>query len=235
MAVYEPDRHSRQCDRREREEDGKNRDDGEQVGAWDVPGRIPSLLRKVGNGLDSCVSDYPDRNREEEVRPNRRHSERDVARQNVRVEDEREADHYEEKLRREIDYREADVQARRLAQADDVQPNEEDDHHGPPDDVPGVFSQRPPKDREVVGDEERRDRDGDDVVEHLRPGGPEDRGDPKRVVDRRADVPVDGREEPRCTEDTLEPLPTPAPDDAALPPCRHRGNLPPGRDGRGNL
>ena len=41
------------------------------------------------------------------------------------------------------------------------------------DDVPGVLAQRPPEDREVVGDEERRRRDGDDVDEHLRPGGAE--------------------------------------------------------------
>ena len=41
------------------------------------------------------------------------------------------------------------------------------------DDVPRVRPQRLPEDREVVRDEERRDRDRDDVVQHLRPAGAE--------------------------------------------------------------
>ena len=41
------------------------------------------------------------------------------------------------------------------------------------DDVPRVLLERLPEDREVVRDEERRDGDRDDVVEHLRPGGSE--------------------------------------------------------------
>ena len=126
----------------------------------------------------------------------------------------------------------------------------------------GFVLQRLPEDRQVVRDEERRDGDRDDVVEHLRPGGPERdelvegvagearraaglrvadralgvgrrrrgedqpadqederrqperdrRGDAERVVDRRADVAVRGREERRRPEHALEPLllpPTP--------------------------
>ena len=45
--------------------------------------------------------------------------------------------------------------------------------HDPDDDVPGVRPQRLPEDREVVRHEDHRDRDGDHVVQHLRPGGPE--------------------------------------------------------------
>ena len=44
------------------------------------------------------------------------------------------------------------------------------DHDHAAHDVPRVRAQRLPEDREVVGDEERRDGDGDDVDEHLRPG-----------------------------------------------------------------
>ena len=51
--------------------------------------------------------------------------------------------------------------------------DEEDDHDRADDDVPRVLPQRPPEDREVVRDEERRDGDRDDVVQHLRPGGSE--------------------------------------------------------------
>ena len=43
----------------------------------------------------------------------------------------------------------------------------------PDDHVPRVLLERLPEDREVVRDEERRDGDRDDVVEHLGPGGPE--------------------------------------------------------------
>ena len=122
------------------------------------------------------------------------------------------------------------------------------------DDVPRVRPQRLPEDREVVRDEDHRDRDGDHVVQHLRPGGPErdelvervarearraarlrvadgalgvgrggrredqaaddedERREPERdagrqaerVVDRRADVAVGGREERGRAEDALE-------------------------------
>ena len=132
----------------------------------------------------------------------------------------------------------------------------------------GIRLQRRPEDREVVRHEERRDRDRDDVVEHLRPGGPERdelveraprearrpaglgeehrplgvgrgragedqprddederreperdrRGDAERVVDRRADVPVGGREERRRSQHALERMRLP-------PPSWHRLNL----------
>src|SRR6187551_1483672 len=83
--------------------------------------------------------------------------------------DQREADSYEKDLRREVDDRERDGQLRSLLHTDDVQQDEDDDHDRATDDVPRVRPQRLPEDREVVGDEERRHRDGDDVDEHLRP------------------------------------------------------------------
>ena len=60
-------------------------------------------------------------------------------------------------------------QLRRLLDADDVEGDEDDDHDRPRDDVPRVRLQRLPEDREIVRNEERRRRDGDDVHEHLRP------------------------------------------------------------------
>ena len=66
-------------------------------------------------------------------------------------------------------HRERDRELRGLLDADDVQRDEHDDHDRAADDVPRVRPQRLPEDREVVRDEERRDRDGDDVDEHLRP------------------------------------------------------------------
>ena len=79
----------------------------------------------------------------------------------------------EDQLRAEVDHGEKDVQPRRFLDPDDVQRDEEDDHDRPADDVPRVRLQRFPEDREVVRDEERGDRDRDDVVEHLRPRGSE--------------------------------------------------------------
>ena len=89
------------------------------------------------------------------------------------VEDEEEADPDQQRLRREVDDGEEHVQVRRLLDADDVDPDQEDDDDRADDDVPGVLAQGLPEDRQVVRDEERRDRDRGDVDEHLRPGGAE--------------------------------------------------------------
>src|SRR2546421_6669278 len=97
----------------------------------------------------------------------------DVRRERVGAEDEDEPEQHEQDLGGEVDRREADVDPRRLLDADDVQRDEQDDDDGAADDVPRVLPQRFPEDREVVRHEERRDGDRDDVVEHLRPGGPE--------------------------------------------------------------
>ena len=51
--------------------------------------------------------------------------------------------------------------------------DQQDDDQRAHDHVPRVLLERIPEDREVVGDEERRDGDRDDVVEHLGPAGPE--------------------------------------------------------------
>ena len=139
----------------------------------------------------------------------------------------------------------------------DEQPGERD----PDDHVPRRRPQRLPEDREVVRDEDHRDRDGDHVVEHLRPRRPERdelvervarerrraaglriahgalgvgrrgrreddaaddederreaerdaRGQAERVVDRRADVAVRGREEGVRPENAFELVGLPSP------------------------
>jgi len=55
----------------------------------------------------------------------------------------------------------------------DVEQDEDHDDRDAADDVPRVLPQRLPEDREVVRHEERRDRDRDDVIEHLCPRGSE--------------------------------------------------------------
>ena len=207
-----------------------------------------------------------------------------VRREDVNVEDQREAEHDEQQLRGEVDDREEDVQVGRLADADDVQKDEHDDDRDPSEDVPRVRPQRLPEDREVVRNEERRDRDRDHVIEHLRPGRPERdelvegvarergraaglrepdrslrvgrssrreddagdhederrqpecdrRGDAERVVDRRSDIAVRGREERRRAEDALEALLSPPPWHRPSLERRGRRRVIPGRSARPN-
>ena len=168
-----------------------------------------------------------------------------VRHENIRAEDEDEADHDEQQLRCEVDDCEGDVERRGLANPDDVHRHEHDDHEIPTTMSHGFVPERLPEDREVMRDEEGRDRDGDDVIQQLRPRGAEadrlvervpgearrasrlrianrplgvghrragedqsrdheddrrqpqreDSGNAERVVDRGADVAVDGREE----------------------------------------
>ena len=93
--------------------------------------------------------------------------------EDVRREDEEEADRDEQELRREVEHREQDVELRRLLDADDVQADEQPREGDADDHVPRRRAQRLPEDREVVRHEDHRDRDGDHVVEHLRPRGSE--------------------------------------------------------------
>ena len=115
------------------------------------------------------VGEHCDRDRDREVRPRRRDSPLDVLDERLRAEDERETHDDEDDLGREVDDRERDRELRGLLHADDVQRDEHDDDDRADDDVPRVRVQRLPEDRQVVGDEERRHGDGDDVDEHLRP------------------------------------------------------------------
>jgi hypothetical protein len=85
------------------------------------------------------------------------------------MKDEREPDQHEQELGRKVQDREEDVQPSGFPDADDVEEDENDDDDGPADDVPRVFTQWTPEDREVMRHEERRDGDRDDVVEHLGP------------------------------------------------------------------
>ncbi len=261
-------RKRRERHEREREVDREDGDRHEPDRAGDRPPRIASLLGKVRHRLDPRIGDHRHGNRQREVRPRRRDPPVDVLLQHVGAEHEGEPEPDEHELRREVDHREPDVERGRLLDPDDVDPDEDDDDDDPADDVPRVRLQRRPEDREVVRHEERRDRDRDDVVEHLRPrshegdelvertprearrparlgeeNGPlgvgrgragedqprddEDercepernrRGDAERVVDRRADVPVRGREESRRSQHALERMRLP-------PPSWHRLNL----------
>ena len=173
VAVDQVHRQRRERDERQREVDREDGDRDEPDRARDRPHGVARLLGEVRDGLDPRVGDHPHRDREEELAPGRCRAEVDVVDERRGAEDEEEAEQHEQQLRAEVDEREDDVQLRRLLDADDVEGDEHDDHRRAADDVPRVLLQRPPEDREVVGHEERRDGDRDDVVEHLRPRRPE--------------------------------------------------------------
>ena len=166
-------RQRRERDQRQREIDREDRQRDELVGVRDVLDRVPDLLGEVRHGLDPRVGEHRHRDRDRKVPPRRRDAEVDVVDEDLGAEDEHEAERDEQHLGREVDHRERDREARRLLNADDVEDDEGDDDDDPADDVPGVLAQRPPEDRQVVRDEERRRRDRDDVDEHLRPRRPE--------------------------------------------------------------
>ena len=166
-------RQRRERDQRQREVDREDRERHEPVGVGNVLDRVAHLLGEVGDGLHPRVRKHRHRDRDREVPPGRRDAPVDVVDEDLRAEDEHEAERDEQHLRREVDHRERDRQPRRLLDADDVEHDERDDDDDPADDVPGVLPQRLPEDREVVRDEEGRRGDGDDVDEHLRPGGAE--------------------------------------------------------------
>ena len=160
-------------DQREREVDREDRTCDELVRVRHGPDRVARLLGEIRDGLDTRVREHRDRDRDREVRPRGRDAPVDVVDEDLRAEDEREADDHEQDLRREVDDCERDRELRRLLHADHVQRDEHDDHDRAADDVPRVRVQRLPEDGEVVGDEERRHRHGHDVHEHLRPAGRE--------------------------------------------------------------
>ena len=173
LAVDQLHRQGGERDQRQREVDREDRVRDEPVGARDVPNRVTHLLGEVRDGLHSRVRQHRHRHRDRQVRPRRRHAPVDVVGEDLRAEDEHEAERDEQDLRRKVDHGERDREPRRLLDADDVQDDQQRDHDHSADDVPRVLAQRLPEDRQVVGNEERRGRDRDDVDEHLRPGGTE--------------------------------------------------------------
>jgi len=137
------------------------------------------------DGLETREREERERQRERELLIGRVHAELGAVRQRAGREDEHEAEHDQQHLRHEIERRhdDADPVERRPPQ----QPHAGDgkDHEDPHDHVPRlaverVDVQRP---RQVVRQEQRRQRHHDQVVEEQRPAGEE----PGEVVPGAAD------------------------------------------------
>ena len=95
--------------------------------------------------------------------------------QQRRVQDERDAEADQHDLRAEVHDRQDEVELGRLAEPANVQPSQHGDHDQAPEDVVRVVLERAQAGEraQVVRDEERRDRDREDVVEAQRPAGEE--------------------------------------------------------------
>ena len=239
------DRQRDERDDRDPGEDAEHRDQHEVDRLRHVVARVARLLGHVRDRLDAGVGDHRDRQREDQLLVAGRRAQVDLVDEHRRVEDQDRAEHDQQHLGDQVGDRQEDVQPGRLAQPADVQRREQGDDDDAADDVAGVVPQRREERAQVVGHEERADRDRDDVVERQRPAGeerrdlvervPRERGraaglgehrgalrvrlgrqreqaaredehqrrepervrgdQPERVVDRRADVPVGGREQ----------------------------------------
>ena len=130
---------------------------------------ILRLLRHVRDRLDARVGDHSHRDPEKEVPPARCHTEVDVVDQDARAEDQDQPDHDQDHLRAEVGDRQDQVEPARLLGPLHVECRQEDDHDDAADDVARRVSEPRPEDGQVMRHEERRDRDRDDVVEHLPP------------------------------------------------------------------
>ncbi len=167
------DRHRREGDHRDQQVEAEHREDDEADAARDRPRGVLRLLGHVGDRLDPGVGDHPDRDPEREVAPGRGDAEMDVVDQHLGAEDEEQPDQDEHHLGREVGDRQDQVEFGRLLRAVHVERGEAGDQDRAADDVSRAVPERVPEDRQVVGDEEGRDRDRDHVVEHLPPGGEE--------------------------------------------------------------
>ena len=138
-----------------------------------VPARVDRLLGHVRDGLDPGIGEHRQRQREDQVRVRRRRAEIDLVDEQRRVQDQHRADGDDQHLRGEVEHREDEVEVRRFPEPPDVQPGQGRDHDQAADHVARRVRQRRPERAQVVGHEERRDRDREDVVEAQRPAGDE--------------------------------------------------------------
>ncbi len=134
---------------------------------------VARLLGHVGDRLDPGVGHHRHGDGDEEVADRGHGPEVHLAHQLIGIEHEHDAHDHEQHLGAEVRHREAHVDPRRLLDAHHVQDPEQDHHHDAAHDVGGRFAERRPEDPQVVGHEEGRDRDRDDVGEHLAPRGEE--------------------------------------------------------------
>ena len=165
------------------------------------PARLPRLLGEVRDRLEAREGEHRERQREREIVPARRDPDVDPGRERVGREDEREAEHDEQELRREVERRDHERRRVQLRPPHEADRRDRGDHRRPRRRRPtGESRERVDAERgaEVVRQEERRERDHDQVVEEEHPAGEE----AEQVVER---TPDEGRRAARLG-DRCRPL-----------------------------
>ncbi len=136
--------HHRQRGQRDDRDAGVHAEHGDQHevdGLGYVVAGVLGLLGHVGDRLDPGVGDHRDRQREDQLRPGRRHSEMDLVDEQRRVQDEHEPEPDQQDLRAEVGDGEEQVEFGRLAETADVQRGEQHDRDQPADDVARVVGE----------------------------------------------------------------------------------------------
>ena len=177
--------------------EGRERDDGDRDVHGD-DGRDPPehrsrqvdagaarLLREVGDGLEAGEGEHRERHREREGVPRRMRSQGRPVGERMRREHEDEPEHDEQKLRQQVERRHDDAEPVERRTPHDADQRDERDHADADDDVPRVPVERRHLQRagQVVRQEQRGERDHDQVVEEERPP----RQEPGEIVQRAPD------------------------------------------------
>ena len=167
----------RERDERDQHGDDDDGADPEEEAARQVAPRLPRLLREVRHGLEARVREEGERQRERDLVPRRLRADVEPARERARREEEGEAEHHEQQLRDEVEQRHGEAERVEARPAEQPHDRDHRDHDAADDHVARMPGDRVHADREpqVVREEERRERDHDQVVEEQRPAGEEAR------------------------------------------------------------
>ena len=147
-------RHRRESDNRDQQVEAENRDHDEADALGNRARRVLGLLGHVGDRLDAGVGDHPDRDTEREVAPSRGDAEVDIVDQDLRAEDQHEADADKHNLRSEIGDGEDQVEFRRLLGAADVDQGKGEDQNRAANDIARAIAEPRPEDCQVMRHEE---------------------------------------------------------------------------------
>ncbi len=161
--------HERDADVQERHRRGRAPHQALEPGAAD-----PHLARQARGGLEARERDHRHGQREDQTRPGRRGAELDRVEQRVRVEEQRQPEHDDERLQRRSPTSSMPTRRmRRAAEAADVAEHDQRDERQRQAQRLAAIAERAPEDLQVLRRRVGRDGDQDHVVEQDRPAGDE--------------------------------------------------------------
>ncbi len=165
----------REPDDGDRDVEGDDDTDRAEQAARNVDAGPPRLLGEVGHRLQARVGEHRQRQREGELGPARRRAQIDAPGQRVRREEQGKAEHDDEQLRDEVEHGHTDSGRVETGPPEQAHDGDGEDRRHADDDVPRMSLQRVDLERpaEIVRQEQRGERDDDDVVEEQHPAGAE--------------------------------------------------------------